>query len=258
MFLITFIFFLCGLIIGSCLNVVILRFITQKSLGGRSACMVCTKKLLWHELIPVLSFIGLRGRCSGCKSKISIQYPLVELLSGLLFALVFLKFQDVFWANTLTFVGTYTYYTLMFSILLIIAAYDLKHKIIPDSLSIIFGILAFICLFFFRDFTFFIHMPNLWEFLAGPIIASPFALMYFVSSGTWMGFGDAKLALGLGWLLGVSTAFIGLLFSFWSGAIIGVILVIFFKKYGIKSEIPFAPFLVFGTFLAFLFELHIF
>ena len=254
----TLIFFCFGLIIGSFLNVAIFRLNTSKTLGGRSSCMTCSKKLFWYELIPVLSFLGLKGRCSVCKSKISIQYPIVELFSGMIFALLFLKFQNFFFLNTLVFAFTYAYYSLLFSILLIIAVYDFRHKIIPDNLSLIFGILAFIGLFFFTDFSLSLHIPSLWQFLSGIIIAAPLALMWLLSSGTWMGLGDAKLALGLGWLLGFNFIFFGFLFSFWAGAIIGSILVIFSKKYRIKSEIPFAPFLVLGTFLAFLFEFRIF
>ncbi|MFA6000009.1 MAG: prepilin peptidase [Candidatus Paceibacterota bacterium] len=257
-FALTLIFFCFGLIIGSFLNVVIFRINTSKSLGGRSACMNCSKKLLWHELIPVFSFIGLRGRCSVCKSKISAQYPIVELLSGMIFALLFWKFQDVFLLDTLTFTFTYAYYTLLFSILLTISVYDFRHKIIPDNLSLIFGVLAFIGLFFFLDFNLGFYLPGLWNFLAGPIIALPLALMWLLSGGTWMGLGDAKLALGLGWLLGFNFIFFGFLLSFWSGAILGSALIIFTRKYRIKSEIPFAPFLVLGTFLAFLFEFRIF
>jgi prepilin signal peptidase PulO-like enzyme (type II secretory pathway) len=73
-----------------------------------------------------------------------------------------------------------------------------------------------------------------------------------------MGFGDAKLAVGLGWLLGLSRALSGLMVAFWSGAIVGIFLMFSKAKYGMKSEIPFAPFLVLGTFLAFIFELHLF
>ncbi len=252
------IFFCFGLIIGSFLNVVIFRFNTAKSLGGRSACMTCTKKLKWHELIPVFSFAFLGGKCSSCKSKISFQYPLVELISGFVFALIFWKFQNLFWIDTLVFAGTYAYYTLLFSILLIVAVYDLKHKIIPDSLAIVFGILAFVGLFFFNNFEFSLHIPDLWQFLSGPIIALPFALLWLISSGHWMGLGDAKLAIGLGWLLGLPFVFFGFVLSFWSGAVLGILLVFFSRKYRIKSEIPFAPFLVLGTFLAFLLELRIF
>jgi len=144
----TIIFFVFGLIIGSFLNVVILRLNTQKTFGGRSACMSCQNKLNWHDLIPVFSFLGLKGRCKNCKTKISMQYPLVELGTGLIFGLLFLKFKDIFFWDTLSFSFTYAYYAIMFSLLVVIAVYDLRHKIIPDSLSFTFCLLAFLSLFF--------------------------------------------------------------------------------------------------------------
>jgi len=268
--ILTFIFFILGLIIGSFLNVVILRLNTQKSFGGRSGCMSCQKKLTWYELVPLFSFFGLGGRCRNCKTKISFQYPLVEFITGLIFALLFLKFQDLFLLDTLTFSFNYAYYTVVFSLLIVIAVYDLKHKIIPDILVFVFGILAFVGLFFLNpsgSLGFSLQMPTLLGFLSGPIIAVPFAFFYLVSSGRWMGLGDAKLAIGLGWLLGLSLALSGVVFAFWIGSIVGIMLVIFSrlertslanKKYGMKSELPFAPFLVLGAFLVFIFSLSLF
>lgn len=260
--ILSIIFFVFGLIIGSFLNVVILRYNTQKSFGGRSACMSCRSPLSWYELIPVVSFLLLRGKCHNCKTKISIQYPLVEFTTGLIFAFLFLKFKDIFFIDTFLFSVTYAYYATAFSLLVVIASYDLRHKIIPDMLAIFFGSLAFIGLFFFNSNSFlsvfYPHVPNFGEFISGPFIAMPFATVWFLSRGAWMGFGDAKLALGLGWLLGFSKALSALVFSFWSGAIIGLLLLFLSKKHGMKSEIPFAPFLVLGTLLAFLFEFHIF
>ena len=220
--------------------------------------MSCKNMLSWYELVPLFSFLGLRGRCLKCKSKISVQYPLVELATGIIFAGLFLKFQDIFFLNTLIFAGTYAYFTSVFSLLLVIAVYDFKHKIIPDLLVLFFDIVAFVGLFVFSIYGFNIHMPNLWEFLSGVVIALPFALIWFLSAGTWMGLGDAKLAIGLGWLLGLSRVLSGVVISFWSGALISILLIAFTKKYKMKSEIPFAPFLVLGTIIAFLFELHLF
>jgi len=252
------IFFVFGLIIGSFLNVVIARLNTERSFGGRSACMSCRSTLCWYELIPLISFFALRGRCRTCKSKISSIYPIVELTTGFIFSALFLKFQDVFFFNTLIFSFTYAYYALMFSLLVVIGVYDFKHKIIPDILSLVLGIFGFIGLFFFNDYGFYPHVPSILEFLSGLLIAVPFALFWIVSSGTWMGLGDAKLAIGLGWLLGLSRALSGVMVAFWIGAIVGLSLVIFSKKHGMKSEIPFAPYLILGTLLAFLFELHLF
>lgn len=255
---ITSIFFILGLIIGSFLNVVILRFNTEKSFGGRSACMSCQSKLRPHELIPLLSFLILRGRCFTCKTRISVQYPIVELTTGLIFAGLFLKFQDIFFNSTLIFSFTYAYYAAIFSLLVVIAVYDLKHKIIPDKLSLVLGVLAFCGIFFFIDGTFIPHTPTLLEVLSGALIALPFALVWLFSRGTWMGLGDAKIAVGLGYLLGFSRIISGVVFSFWSGAIVGIFLILFSKDYKMKSEIPFAPFLVLGAIIAFFFELHLF
>lgn len=257
-FFITIIFFGLGLIIGSFLNVVIFRFNTSRTFGGRSGCMTCQHTLSWYELFPLFSFIALKGRCKNCKSKISIQYPIVELISGLIFAGIFLKFQDVFYLNTVVFTISYAYYALMFSVLLVIAVYDFKHKIIPDIFSLIFGIVTFIGLFFFSNFLFLPHIPTILEVLSGILLALPFALLWLVSKGTWMGLGDGKLALGLGWLLGYSRILSGAVVAFWSGAIVGLILIVFSKNHGMKTEIPFAPFLVFGILIAFLFELQLF
>src|SRR3989344_900722 len=177
--LLTIIFFVFGLIIGSFLNVVIIRLNTDKSFGGRSGCMACQNKLTWYELIPILSFLGLAGRCRNCKTKISIQYPLVELLSGFIFVFLFLKFEDLFFLNTLAFSFIFAYYVVVFSLLIVIAIYDLKHKIIPNILSYILGILAFAGLFFLQangslvSSPFSLHLPTLLGFLAGPIIALP-------------------------------------------------------------------------------------
>jgi len=261
MFTLTIIFFVFGLIIGSFLNVVIIRLNTQKSFGGRSGCMVCMNQLTWYELVPVFSYLFLRGRCKNCKTKISIQYPLVELVTGIIFAVLFFKFQNVFFLDTLKFSFTYAYYAVMFSLLVVIATYDLKHKIIPDTLSLFLGILAFMGLFFFdanNSFQFHLHIPSLLDFLSGIVMSAFFAFFWLVSRGAWMGLGDAKLSFGLGWLLGFSMMLSGLVISFWIGAIFGIALVIFSKKHGMKSEIPFAPYLVLGTLIAFIFELHIF
>ncbi len=256
--IITIIFFVFGSIIGSFLNVVILRYNTHRTFGGRSGCMVCQNPLSWHELIPLFSFLILGGKCKSCRTKISWQYPVVELLTGLIFAGLFLKFEDIFYFNALAFYISYAYYAMMFSLLMIIAVYDLKHKIIPDMLALFLGVLSFIGIFFFDSFGFNMRIPSILEIFSGVFIALPFAIMWFASSGKWMGLGDAKLALALGWLVGLSRALSGLVVAFWSGAIIGILLIALSKKYGMKSEIPFAPFLVLGIYLAFVFELHLF
>lgn len=252
-------FFILGLIIGSFLNVVICRFNTQKTFGGRSACFSCRTQLCWYELIPLFSFLGLGGRCKNCKTKISIQYPLVELTTGFIFALLFLKFEDIFWSAFPEFAFSYAYYAFGLSVLFVISVYDLKHKIIPDRLSFIFGALAFLGLFLFSSYGLIeLRLPSILEILWGPLIATPFALFWLVSRGRWMGLGDAKLALGLGWFLGMPLALSALTLAFWTGAAVGLFLIVSKKGYGMKTEIPFALYLALGTFVVFFFELNLF
>ncbi|OGI63769.1 hypothetical protein A2914_01175 [Candidatus Nomurabacteria bacterium RIFCSPLOWO2_01_FULL_41_21] len=257
--ILTIIFFILGLIIGSFLNVVILRLGTHKNFGGRSACMSCQTKLCWYEMIPVCSFFALGGRCRNCQSRISWQYPLVELATGVIFALLFYKFSFILFVDVMFFAIPYAFYTSLFSLLLVITVYDLRHKIIPDALSFIFGALAFLSLFLFVDhFFFYPHLPEMADVLSGLLVALPFALIWLLSRGRWMGLGDAKLAIGLGWLLGFSQVFSGVVIAFWAGGIVGMFILVFSKKYGWKSEIPFAPFLALGAFLAFLFNIQFF
>lgn len=189
-----------------------------------------------------------------------MQYPLVEFLSGLIFAAIFWKFQNLFSRDISVFTAYYIFYACVFSILLVIAAYDMRHKIIPDILSLLLGIAAFFSLFFFNIDGPLVawHLPSVMELLSGPLIAFPFFFFWLVSGGRWMGLGDAKLALGLGWLLGLSAALSGLVIAFWTGAIVGVSIMVFSKKYGMKSEIPFAPYLALGAGVAFFFGLNFF
>lgn len=262
----TILFFLFGAVIGSFLNVIIYRYHTEKSVLGRSACMSCQNKLRWYELVPLLSFFALKGRCKSCKTKISRQYPIVELLSGVVFAMLFFKFQDLFFLNLIHFTISYVYYAVAFSILLVISVYDWKHKIIPDGLAAIFGAIAFVSVFLFTGDSFYPHMPQTLELLSGVILALPFGLIWLLSRGAWMGLGDAKLQLGIGWLLGLTLGLSGVVLAFWSGALVGVLLIVFSKlysklfptKHSLKSEIPFAPFLAMGALIAFVFEVMLF
>ncbi len=246
-------FAVLGLIIGSFLNVVIFRFNSTKSLGGRSQCLTCSRPLLWYDLIPVFSYVFLRGRCRGCKTRISMQYPLVEFATAFLFAGLYWKFNLFFFIDLFHFSFLFTYYAAAFSLLLVITVYDIRHKIIPDRLSLIFGVLALVGLFFIKGSFVFLHWPQVSDIVSGLIVSVPFALMWLISSGRWMGLGDAKLAIGLGLLLGVSNMLFATMLAFWFGALIGLALVGFRKLSGLKSEIPFAPFLVAGTIIAFFF-----
>lgn len=263
--------FIFGTIIGSFLNVVILRYNTGESfLTGSSRCFKCGKNLKWSELIPIFSFLFQRGKCSKCKTKISWQYPLVEIITGLLFLLIFNPPAGGFAQDGFVFDWQFFNYpifsTLFFLIisclLIIISVYDFRHQIIPNCFVYAFNVLAFAGLFFtktipisstsiFHPLLSTLYSP-LCNFVSGLAFAGVFVLMWLVSRGKWMGLGDAKLVLGMGWILGLAKGFIAIAFSFWLGAIVSIALLFIFKKeYNIKSKIAFGPFLTAGFFISY-------
>jgi prepilin signal peptidase PulO-like enzyme (type II secretory pathway) len=244
--------FIFGTIVGSFLNVVALRFNTGKGLGGRSMCMSCGKTLTWKELVPIFSFVAQKGSCRKCKSKISWQYPLVEFIAGAIFVLIFMTFPPVSALAGLTTLIQ----VIAACLLLVISVYDIKHKIIPDILVYTFDGLAFVSIFIGGSSWW--HVPSLSMLISGPILALPFALLWLVSEGKWMGLGDAKLVLGLGWFLGISAGINAIILAFWIAAAISVIwLYAIYGKFKHKTEIPFGPYLIIGFYLVLLFGIQV-
>lgn len=253
--------FLLGTIIGSFLNVVIYRFNTGKSITkGRSICMSCNKKLRWYELIPVLSFLIQSGKCRNCARKISHQYPIVELVTGVIFTIISLHFLNILSKSIYDYIAVVGVFTFLFSLLVVISVYDIRHKIIPDKLVYIYAFVSFITIFINQNgFDYLFIKPSMMEIISGPIFALPFAFLWLISSGKWMGLGDAKLVLGLGWMLGPLQSIAMLTLSFWIGALVSLFVMLFtHKKVNMKTEIPFAPFLILSTLIVFIFNLDIF
>ena len=257
--------FIFGLIVGSFLNCVIYRLQTDEKVGGlsRSHCVKCGHILRWYDLIPVLSFLILRGKCRYCGKSISIQYPLVEIATGTLFLLIF-NFQfsifNQFPIPNFQNLAELFYLWIIACFLIVIFVYDLKHYIILDKVIYPAIIIAFFykigifaqdsgILRFAQDD----QMLNIWSIfnpvLAAFLAAGFFAVIVFGSRGKWMGAGDIKLGFLMGLILGYPQILTGLFLSFLFGAIIGTGLIIL-KKKTLKSEVPFGPFLVTGTFIA--------
>ncbi|MEX1026411.1 MAG: prepilin peptidase [Candidatus Paceibacterota bacterium] len=268
--------FLFGLIVGSFLNVVILRYNTGRSfVGGRSICFACGKLIRWFENIPLISYILLKGVCRKCKSAISLQYPLIELVTGCVFLAVWLSFSAGYDLQAIDYVQFSTYvvlpvlfYFVAFSLLIVIFVYDLYHKIIPDVFSYSFALIALAGLLLTGEMSGF--NPGFWlDLAAGPALFLPFWALWFFSGGTWMGLGDGKLALGIGWFLGLSAGVSAVILAFWIGAGVAILFLLF-QKLGVtrlpfvekhltmSSEIPFGPFLVIGTILQFFLEFNLF
>jgi len=234
--------FIFGLVVGSFLNSIIYRLQSGESfLFKRSFCPHCKHPLSWQDLIPLLSFLILKGKCRYCSQKISLQYPLVELTAGILFVSIF-NIHNIITACFLFLVSCF---------LIIIFVYDLKHYIIPDK--VIYPAIAIAFLYqLFKALEFGIW--NLEFGILNPLLSAILASAFFlaivlVSRGKWMGVGDIKLAFLMGLFLGFPNILVALFLAFFLGAIMGVGLIATGKK-TLKSEVPFGPFLVAGTFIA--------
>jgi leader peptidase (prepilin peptidase) / N-methyltransferase len=247
-----FCLFVLGLLIGSFLNVVILRFNTGASIAkGRSKCFSCGKELSWYELVPLVSFISQGGACRECKARISWQYPAVELLCAVMFCAAYYKIPNAFGGS---YAFSFFVVTCALSCLyLVMCVYDLRHKIIPDAFSYSAALLALVLIFIHFKAT---GTVDSYRLIAGPALFVFFWFFWFVSGGRWMGLGDGKLALSLGWAAGLWKGIAGLLFSFWIGAVITLLFMLIQRvfgspgKLGLKSEIPFGPYILIGFAIA--------
>ena len=227
------VFFILGTIIGSFLNCLVCRFHNNEDfLVKRSYCPHCKHPLSWQDLIPIFSFLFLKAKCRYCKMPISSQYFLAELATGALFVLALTQ---------------HSYFLLLaFCFLIVIFIYDFKYYIIPDK--VIFP--AIIISFFYQLVSNLQSIDIFYSAVISALAAAGFFLAIFlISRGRWIGFGDVKLALFMGLLLNFPNILIALFLGFFIGAIIGTVLIVLNKK-GLKSEVPFGPFLVTGTLIS--------
>ncbi len=197
--------FFLGLIVGSFVNVVICRIPRGQSIvRGRSKCPDCGRKLAWYDLIPVASFLALAGRCRTCGKKISPAYPAIELYSGFTVAVSYWFFAGSSWLAWL-------FVVFILELFLILAVIDLRHLILPDSLltALLIGAIVW------SSTQKLIGVAGRWQIfdfnsLAGAgVLFVVFFLIWLLSHGRGVGFGDVKLA-----------GIVGLIFGFWSGLII--------------------------------------
>ena len=247
--------FLFGVIIGSFLNVYIYRFHTGKSLNGSSHCMSCAKPLRWYELFPLLSYLGLRGRCGGCGCRIPVRYFIVELATGWLFVLgasVVGGWVELWWLLA------------VLIILLLITVYDYYHFIIPDEFTLALTVLTTSWLSWQWWIGSLTTSDGLWTLGAALAGAAFYFALWAVSRGAWLGFGDVKLAIPLGLWVGPMGVFSFVVGSFWVGALISLIILSWHRfergqkrlqlssqTLTMKSAVPFAPFMIIGAALVY-------
>ena len=235
--------FLFGISIGSFINAAVFRLREDKSVVlDRSRCPKCGHILSWYELIPLLSFLIQRGRCRACKQKISWQYPLAELVAGLIFVFIYYQFPTL---NSQYVNFQLWYLFLIFSALLFIFIFDLKYYIIPNR--VLYPLIAIVLLYNLSALSL---AENLGRLFAIAPAAGFFLALYLISRGTWIGFGDVKFGIFMGLFLGWPAVLAALFLSYLLGALIGGLLMFLGSK-TIKSQVPFGPFLIAGTFIAF-------
>lgn len=228
--------FILGTIIGSFLSVLTHRIQTKQTgiWTGRSKCPNCHKQLTISELIPLLSYIFLKGKCKNCHQKISLSYPILELITGTTFLLSYLQFKE----SILLLAG----WLIIFTLGIAIAKYDFTTQEIPLKLSIPLGVFAL----FFSYFI--LHTPILSIIIGATAGFAFYYAQYFISKGAWTGLGDADLALIIGTLFGPLMLLQSLTTSYVLGSIIGIYLLVF-KKSSLKTQLAFGPFLIFGLFI---------
>ncbi len=242
------IIFILGTFFGSFLNCIIYRLETKQSfLRGRSFCPKCHHKLVFFDLMPVLSFIFLKGKCRYCDKKISWQYVAVEIATGALFVLIFWHLGLGFDLDFGFWILDLLYLSVVSSLLIIIFVYDLKHYIILDK--IIYPAIGITLGFSILNSYIINHKSFFNPLFAGLGVGIFFFLLWLVSRGKWMGLGDAKLAFFIGLFLGFPNVLAAMFLAFFIGAIMGIGLIIGGKK-TLKSQVPFGPFLIAGAFLA--------
>lgn len=227
--------FILGLIFGSFYNVVGIRIPNKESLGGRSHCPNCGNQLGPLELFPVIGYIILRGKCKNCKSHISVKYPLIELMTAILFSVSFVILREN--------VVEYILVVVFISLMVIVTVSDLYYQIIPNIillvfLPVIFGIRMF-------------SGEVVWYYsLLGGVLG--FGFMYFIS---WygkkrfkkeaLGGGDIKLYFLIGLFLGIELVFVSIMFA----AVLGLIYSFIYRKK--SGYLPFVPFIFGGSMIAY-------
>ena len=233
--------FILGTLFGSFFNVVGIRIPKGESILGRSHCPNCNKILGVLELIPILGYIFVGGKCKSCHQPISVKYPVIEFITGLLFAFSFVLLND----NMIE----YIVIVLFISLMMIVTVSDLYYKTVPDKILLIFLPVILVLRILFPITTWY-------DAIIGGLLG--FGFLYLIA---WygkkrfkkeaLGGGDIKLYAIIGLVLGYETVFLSLFFAALSGLIVNLI---FGKKEG---YIPFVPFIFLGSLIAYFYGNHI-
>lgn len=223
---------ICGLLIGSFLNVCIYRIPRNESIVvKRSHCMACETNIKWYDLLPVLSYLCLGGKCRNCKEKISIQYPLIELLNAVGYVWIFIhngrNMDSIL-------------YSLMYSTLLVLSIIDMRTFEIPIELNYFLGVLGILHLA--------MHLKDWRTYLIGAIcVSGGLLLLYIITKGRGIGGGDIKLMAVAGLLLGWQNIILAFFVACILACVCHITQMIMFHK---GRQLAFGPYLSIGIMIA--------
>ncbi len=276
--------FISGLFVGSFLNVVADRIVKEKSfIKGRSECESCKRTLKTFDLVPLLSYVFLKGKCKYCKDKISLYYPLSELLTGLSF--VGLAYYVGIFVTPINYYALviYIYFLIVACIFIILFLTDAKYRLLPNKITK-FGIIFVLVFLVFNfaytagysyyqlkndDFGKYLLQSGYWHQQVFYILRSMgytaistiaiglfFWFLTKIKKGRAMGGGDVKLAILIGLFNGFPFNLLGIFLGFLTGAVYSIALMILRKK-KLKDTVAFGPFLILGSVIAFLYGSYI-
>ena len=227
--------FLIGISIGSFLNVCIYRIPKKEDIVfERSHCMSCGNVLKWYELIPLFSFLVQGGKCRNCKTKLSVQYPLIELLNGLIYVWIFMA--KGFQPESILF-------CICASVLIVISVIDWRTYEIPFGCNIVIGILGIVRVI--------LDLAHWYNYVIGfCTVSGLFLIIYWITKGRGIGGGDIKLMAAAGLLLGWQNILLSLMIGSIAGSVIHLALM---KIQGKDRVLAFGPYLAFGIFISMLY-----
>ena len=229
-----------GLAFGSFGSVLLHRLPKNGTLFGRSMCPDCKQVLRWHDLLPVISFVVLGGQCKYCKKKISLRYPLLEIVTAVCFSLIVIQSAPAGLAGLLLL-------TIAVYSLILIAFYDAETQSIPD---------LFVAVLFLSTLIY-ISLPGSAHTIRDVFIGAAIPFIFFgalwiAGRKRWVGSGDILLGTCIGLLLGIKLTLLSLFLAYTIGALVACILIAL-KRTGPGSSIAFGPFLVSGALIALFF-----
>lgn len=245
-----------GIILGSFINALVWRIREKRDfVRERSECVHCHHQLAWADLIPVVSWVALKGKCRYCNMRISRQYPLIELLTAGLFVVSY-----IFWPLGFDTIGILLFGLWLIATVLLVslAVYDAKWMILPDKLVfplIYIGLLfAVLRIMIIDDLNLF---QTLVDIVLGIVsVGGLYFLLYVISKHQWVGFGDVKLGVFIGSILGWKAG----LLSVGIANFVGLLIIapgLLTGKLARTSKVPFGPFLIIGCYVAFLFGIQL-